>query len=299
MKRHKAPQEARISGARPTHVGESGFTLVELLVVIAIIFILLGLTLSAVQASRESARRFKCAAQLGRIGMAIANYEDAYRFFPPGTIEKEGPIRHEAKGYHHNWLSFVLPYLDERSLARRIDRSASVYADANAGPRKQRVMVIECPSDAQAGTSFPYSSYAAVHHPKEAPIDVDNQGVFFLNSRVGIAEVRDGLSHALFLGERLTVDGMKDLGWMSGTRATLRNTGHSLETGFDRPASDPLAPKIVGGFGSLHPAVVQFVLGSGAVVPFSSSIDESVLQKLANRSDGELVPEELYLDSSL
>ncbi|MEZ6133334.1 MAG: DUF1559 domain-containing protein [Pirellulaceae bacterium] len=201
------------------------FTLVELLVVIAIIGILVGLLLPAVQAAREAARRMSCSNNLVQLGVALHNYEMAHRRLPPGTVAAKGPIVHLPVGFHHSWLVQILPMMDEQVAYRNMDHSQSVYAKANFPVRAHQIGSFLCASDNVYG---PFSSYAGIHDSREVPIDTTNNGVLFLNTSLRLDEISDGVSYTLFAGEKL-VDAT-DLGWMSGTRATLRNMGSQLNS---------------------------------------------------------------------
>lgn len=199
----------------------AAFTLVELLVVIAIIAMLVSVLLPAIQASRSNARRTQCKGNLVQLVFAVQNFDMAHNHFPAGVKNNSGPIKNEAIGVHHSWLIALLPYLDESSLHRNIDMQKSVYDSENQAARNLTVPTLHCPSDGSTGT--PRSSYAGCHHDVEAPIDANNHGVLFLNSQITAEDIRDGLSQTLLLGEKRS--GPSDLGWMSGTRSTLRNTG--------------------------------------------------------------------------
>jgi prepilin-type N-terminal cleavage/methylation domain-containing protein len=205
----------------------NAFTLVELLVVIAIIGILVGMMIPAVQAARESARRAECTNNMMQLGLGLSNYLSAQQSLPTGTIDDKGPIHNIAKGNHISWLVQILPYIDERNTYKYIDMQAGAYAPQNAVVRRTSIPLFKCPSYAgPENPASPLSNYAGCHNGTETPIDVNNNGVLFLNSHIRIKDISDGLANTVFAGEKN--GSTADLGWMSGTRATLRNCGTPL-----------------------------------------------------------------------
>jgi prepilin-type N-terminal cleavage/methylation domain-containing protein/prepilin-type processing-associated H-X9-DG protein len=223
-----------------------GFTLVELLVVIAIIGILIALLLPALMQSRESARRAQCSHHLSQIGLAIASYESAYECLPVGTTNSTGPIQNQPPGEHVSWTVRLLPYLEQMTTYRAIDLSKSIYDPVNRPARCVQVALFSCPSSRNwsGGPSMlSVSDYAGCHHDLEQPIDTTNHGVLFLNTAVRLRDITDGSAQTIFVGEKIAEDddnGVFDLGWASGTRATLRNTGTRLNAnGFSRAAEPP------------------------------------------------------------
>jgi prepilin-type N-terminal cleavage/methylation domain-containing protein/prepilin-type processing-associated H-X9-DG protein len=293
------------TGKRP------GFTLIELLVVIAIIAVLIALLLPAVQAAREAARRVQCVNNLMNLGIALQNYESSYELLPPGVVNDTGPIQNAPRGYHASWMRQLLPFLEQANVARRFDDQVGVYAPANVTVRSVVVNVFLCPSDGSGasrggGKSVGMNNYAACHNDVEAPIDVNNKGVFYLNSSIRSEDIPDGTGNTIYIGEKPLVDAA--LGWASGTRDTLRNTGTPLnKTGSlagllpgeesDIPGMPPIeggagggtGPTLVGGFGSKHAGGANFGFGDGSVRFVKNSINANVYRYLGNRSDGEMI----------
>jgi prepilin-type processing-associated H-X9-DG protein len=105
-----------------------------------------------------------------------------------------------------------------------MDLSLSAYHYKNDPARQTALALLICPSF--PGGMWPFSNYAGCHHDVEAPIDDDNHGVFFLNSKPARDDLKDGAAHTIFLGEMMP--DAADLGWISGTSSTLRNTGVQL-----------------------------------------------------------------------
>lgn len=264
------------------------FTLVELLVVMAIIGMMISMLFPAVGAMQEAARRTTCQNRLAQLGMALQKYESGYGVLPPGTTDPKGPIHNVPQGVQLSWTVRLLPYLDEAGTLKHIDAAAGAYAEQNAAARSLRIAAFVCPSQPlvrQAGqTAGPASNYAGCHHDVEAPIAEDNHGVLFLNSRISQRDVTKGVQHTIYLGEKRT--DADDLGWMSGTRATLRNTGTPIDKTSEEQPPDDL---FVGGFGASHPTGANFLFGDVAVRFLGTAIDQEVYQQLGRRADGKLV----------
>jgi prepilin-type N-terminal cleavage/methylation domain-containing protein/prepilin-type processing-associated H-X9-DG protein len=335
----------------------AAFTLLELLVVVAIIGILISLLLAGLMGVREGARRAGCANNLMQIGVALRNYQSAQAALPPGTIEPKGPVYSVPQGNHLGWMVQILPYLEQRSAYDRIDFSVGVYDKKNAAVRAMSFDLFVCPSYCSpiafvgGDRSASLSCYAGCHNDVEAPIDENNNGVLFLDSRIRDEDITDGLRHTILIGEKL--GSQWDLGWMSGTRATLRNTGTDIDrTPWDSrnpydggtadkpdwaevivptpagpvgmpspsiPGMAPAAPGMnpenenpqtpganaasakpivipigpndlkVGGFGSSHPGVANFLLGDGSVLSIGKNIDSAIFQRLGSRNDGKIL----------
>jgi prepilin-type N-terminal cleavage/methylation domain-containing protein len=121
---------------RPAQPTRSGFTLVELLVAIAIIGVLVSMLLPAVQAAREAARRAQCSSNLRQIGLAILQYENSNRVFPPAYTRIP----------QHNMLTFILPYVEQEAIYDRYQFHLHWSAIQNRPATQTDIAVFVCPS---------------------------------------------------------------------------------------------------------------------------------------------------------
>jgi len=99
--------------------------------------------------------------------------------------------------------------------------------------------------------------------------------------------MEDGSSNTLLIGEHFL--GNVDLGWLSGTRSTLRNTSMITEPPqqgvTDEVAPDPL---FVGGFGSYHPGMIMIGMADGSTRALVNTVSTELLHQIGHRSDGEI-----------
>jgi hypothetical protein len=166
-----------------------------------------------------------------------------------------------------------------------------------------------CPSNPRPSNP-PGSDYAGVHNSDEKQIDVDGNGLLYLNSSESLESVPDGTSNTLLLGEHLNIP--RGTVWLYGDRGTLRNMGDTEGLGtYSRIMNyDPVTGelkdtrnmadeeravyrekqrRVVGTFGSYHLLHANFVLADGSVRGIRKNASQEILLKLASRNDGQLV----------
>jgi prepilin-type N-terminal cleavage/methylation domain-containing protein len=217
----------------PERSRRAGFTLIELLVVIAIIAVLIALLLPAVQAAREAARRSQCRNNLKQFGIAMHNYHDTCRMFPPASTVYGTPISPALPGLlqvqHEMASGFLLlsPYDEQTAFARayqwnRAVNSQSVSASTNGIGLTVAELeaasasgLYRCPSDtfpasfpgAAGGSPDVPINYALSHGVndavcwKESAVPAKERGVFGVNANTRIRDITDGTSSTIAIGE--------------------------------------------------------------------------------------------------
>jgi prepilin-type N-terminal cleavage/methylation domain-containing protein/prepilin-type processing-associated H-X9-DG protein len=295
-----------------------GFTLVELLVVIAIIGVLVALLLPAVQAAREAARRMSCGNNLKQIALGLHNYHDTYKTMPSGWFDDPNIDPFESWG----WSALLLPYVEQQALHEKLGVTRFTLRDSLATGGVQptpsaflqlaqtRLEVFMCPSDSgfnrpgsvhnnrnfnggdgtvAGGHTQPVlvgvSNYPGVAGHRDVgsnASDPDNTGIFFHHSNVNFADILDGTSNTLAVGERETFH-CRSGSWV-GTRRTRGSAGRSFNIliGTSRPkmnqdtnviAWDTPRWGCMEGFSSMHPGGAQFALCDGSVRFLAETID--------------------------
>jgi prepilin-type N-terminal cleavage/methylation domain-containing protein len=220
-----------------TSLRRRAFTLVELLVVIAIIGILIALLLPAVQAAREAARRSQCSNNLKQFGLALHNYHDTYKAFPPrrgGSAGGGNTARFDGNYDRKSAFIFLLPFLEQTAMADMITAGNVVDSNGNtiwpggpAGwynnsrwiPWRTQINAVLCPSDsppldpaAQAKHSYAFCMGDWAGMPDSdttnARWNVSNsdptRGVFEGSRKCKtFANLRDGTSNTIGMSERV------------------------------------------------------------------------------------------------
>ena len=228
------------------------------------------------------------------------------------------------------WAALLLPYVEQSSLSSAIDFHRPVEDPQGAAARSVGLHYLACPSDTDTGVYTVFdelnaplglaatNSYAACFGSYRVIVttdpvtkheivtgygfintDPDNgTGLFHRNSHVRYADIRDGLSQTMAVGERAALFAKSPWsGVMTG--GTVRTTpGAPVYT-----ASVELAPTMVMArigtrglnstysepydFFSPHTDLVFFLFADGSVQGLTSNVELMALHALATRSMGD------------
>jgi prepilin-type N-terminal cleavage/methylation domain-containing protein/prepilin-type processing-associated H-X9-DG protein len=273
------------------HTKARGFTLIELLVVMAITAVLTALVLPSVSAAQDEARQSQCKNHLKQIGLAMHNYHDTYRSFPPGWVSKGTTAE---IGPNTGWQTSILPFVEQAPLYNTID-----FNNVDKTPENIVQTVVptyRCPSDPMVELNplrkkWATSSYSGNSGDERLPGSVDplpkTSGIFWINSFCGMRNITDGTSNTILVGERC-------LGSGSGVWFGVTQNRNENDAVSDANHENQLNAGL-GSFSSRHPGGAHFVLCDGAVRFISDEIESKpelgTFQKLANRSDGNTIGE--------
>ena len=200
---------------RAARVLRAGFTLVELLVVISIMGVLVALTLTAVMRAREAARRMSCSNNLKQWGLALHNYEQDRKKFPP-AFRASKP---DSQGRFAGWSvpAQLLPYVEQDVVGRYIDLDRhyeQVYIPQTDGRRRPitevRIDLLICPDEyrdkERLGSDRAYfpTNYGVnegiwlVYSPNGRGV---TKGAFMPVKSLKPRDFYDGLSHTMGMSE--------------------------------------------------------------------------------------------------
>lgn len=284
-----APSGRGRSGLR----GRVGFTLIEVLVVLAILALLVGLLLPAVQKIRAAAARVRCQNNLKQMGIAFHAHHDARGHFPKGgthtppasgaNINFTTPQAREAEW---SWAYLILPYIEQNDL----------YQDANSATvRGTPIPIYYCPSRRPAEA---YNGRAKIDYAGSAGNHPDGENGMVMRTTCGVvraADVTDGLSHTVMLGEKQL--NRAAFGTAIDDNASYCTPGWNgdwevYRWGETPPAPDRNVPGDISAshaFGSAHAGGFNCAFGDGSVRFIRYSVSPVTWERACVRNDNQAI----------
>ena len=296
-----------------------GFTLIELLVVIAIIAILIALLLPAVQQAREAARRSQCRNNMKQLGLALHNYHDSHKVFPPNS---HGNATNLPNGF--SWRVMILPGIDQGPLYNQFNFALRITEPAHLVLAQTVLSVYLCPSDPTSGVKsdlhpnwcFPGNASAATGTASTSVCDIAGttydttaavtsyEGVAGLNVDSGpggmfrrrqdftvkFRDMTDGTSNVLMVGEN-SPSYNQFSAWApsdSPIQTTHAINSQTLTCGSTicQYSTTPQLPWPNNSAAqSFHEGGAHFLLGDGSVHFLSENMNITVYRQLAHISD--------------
>jgi len=223
---------------------------------------------------RLAARLVQSKNNLKQIGLAMHNFHDVHKCFPPAVIY--GP---DGKPWH-SWRVLLLPYLEQASLYEQYK-----FDEPWDGPNNKRLLV-KVPSiyrDPVYGSSEdPYTHYAVAigkgtaFRPAGYRMD-DPRRVYAPRMGTSLRDFRDGSSNSILVG---SVSPTRKIPWTKPEDIVFDDDfpGIGKKGGFAAPFKTDNAS---GG---------AFVRADGSVTSICADIEMHVLRNLIQIADGQRIP---------
>jgi prepilin-type N-terminal cleavage/methylation domain-containing protein/prepilin-type processing-associated H-X9-DG protein len=294
---------------------QRGFTFVEFQVVIVVVAVLIALLLPAVQTAREAARKSQCQDHLFNHAIGLHNYESAYKTFPPGWV-------HQAKRYTNaGWGTSLLPFMEQLTTYDLLERGRLTLPQSLAMPQvhaalQTPISYYRCPTDPATELNRENVPTDAEGEPREVALSNyvgsnggggwsrgrELTGFFGENSRVGFADILDGTSNTIMVGERslelgegpnlLTCGAAIPYGVGGNGSGSIEHFTLFIGDGGlnSRLVNDKgNIPHCTEGMSSWHPGGVMVSFGDGRVSLLADETDPENLKNLLDRADGNVV----------
>jgi hypothetical protein len=217
-----------------------------------------ALFLPAVQAARSAARRSMCLNNVKQIGLAMHQYADVYKTFPPAyTVDAAGkPL--------HSWRVLILPFVEQRALYDQIRLDEPWDSEHNRQFAAIMPSVYACQSNAASPNSTT-TDYAVANGP----------GAIFDGDKLcRLSDVSDGLSNTLLVVEASGAG----IPWMEPRDLDFSQMQFAIGGGANEISSH-------------HPEGAANVgLADGSARSLAPGTSPFVVRALITRNGGEVIP---------
>jgi len=225
--------------------------------------ILAALMLPAVQAAREAARRVSCINNMKQIGLALHNYHDQYKCFPPAYVTDEDgkPL--------YSWRVLLLPYLEGDWLYQQINLDEPWDSPNNLALADLMPQTYRCPSASNANPAE--TSYVMIVGPGTV-----SDGPKTTSFRA----ITDGSSNTLLVVEEAN----SGINWMEPRDLDATTITYSINDG---------SPE---GIRSDHPGGANVLFCDGSVRFLSDMTSPSDLKSMTTIAGGEAMTQPMDIE---